>query len=120
LPEIEGEYIVLLWDHDWATHEIIIRHGWKEIFRQEVSYEYYDFFIQACRVLKTKYGIRLLDVVPTPRAETYLWGDALSAPSYIDKMRELIGRDIYSDDFWRKGTEERRFEWKVYRNYFDK
>lgn len=117
LPEIDAPYIVLLWDEDHERHEIVIRHGKDEIFRQPSSYEYYDFFIEACRVLKTKYGTRLLDVVPAPRTYLNLWGDRLSAPDFTDKMRKLIGRDngFMINPHETEKEQAYREEWKAYR-----
>jgi hypothetical protein len=66
LPEIDADYIVLLWDADPNKNEIIIRHGEREIIRHRAGWEYWRYFIRACGILKTKYGYRLIDVVPTP------------------------------------------------------
>lgn len=113
LPEIEADYILLSWDEDQDTKEIVIRHGRDEIFRQTTSWEYYDFFIAACRILKTKYGYRLIDVIPTPRVYGNIVGDCLLASDYTDEMRRLI-----REDHFRTNTEGRQI-WKTFRLDYD-
>jgi len=120
LPEINSEFLILLWDQDWDTDEIQILFGERVIFRQPVSYEYHDYFVQACRILKEKYGYHLLDVVPTPRALTFLWGDRYGADETTDRMRELLGRD--NQPYYGHETAEmksRRDEWKTFRMQYD-
>ena len=120
LPEIEDDYFVLLWDADPKTDEVIIRHGQREIFRFKAPWEHWKYFIAACGILKTKYGHRLLDVVPTPRVDIDLCGDASQAPEAVRKIRELIAFDRYpprlpppgmTDPFF--GPEVRQ-RWKEY------
>ena len=52
--------------------------------------EYYPYFIDACKVLRQKYGNRLHDVIPTERTLLALWGDEIKAPEIVEGMRELI------------------------------
>ena len=87
LPDIAADHLVLVWDEDHATSEIEVRCGEREIYRGPTSWEYYDYFIEACKVLRRKYGDRLHDVVPTERTFQGLWGDRLSAPCKVDEMR---------------------------------
>ena len=112
LPEIEADYIVLSWDEDEDAKQIVIRHGRDEIYRQPASWEYYNFFIAACRILKAKYGYRLMDVVPTPRVYVSIHGDSLTASNYTDEMRRLIGED-WSE--WNNGGQR----WMTYRLEYD-
>ena len=120
LPDIEGDYIVLVWDEDNEAKEIIIRHGRDVIFRQIGSWEYYQFFITACRILKTKYGHRLLDVVPTPRARCGMDGDRVCASNSVDEMRRLIGRDCWLPSKTMNAEESTyRKAWKTYESQYD-
>jgi hypothetical protein len=97
LPEIDLDHIVLVWDADRNGHEntelhteIVIRCGDREIYRGPSSWEYYDYFIDACKVLCRKYGDRLHDVIPTERTFNAMWGDKLRAPEIVEGMRERI------------------------------
>lgn len=92
LPDITAPHLVLLWDEDHDAKEVVVRFGEREIYRMPSSYEYCDFFIDACRVLKMKYGKALFDVIPTPRSYGNLWGDGFGAPDKCDGMRTLIQR----------------------------
>lgn len=63
LPEIDIDHIVLVWDADYEGHEIselyariVIRCGEREIYRGPSSWEYYDYFIDACKVTMTPLG----------------------------------------------------------------
>ena len=90
LPEIAADHIVLIWDQDLATHEIVIRFGEREIHRESADWEYYDYFMESCKTLRRKYGNRLYDVVPTERTYQSLWGDKLSAPEMIEEFRKRL------------------------------
>ena len=97
LPDIALDHIVLVWDADYKgdettelNTEIVIRCGEREIYRGPSSWEYYDYFIDACKVLRRKYGNRLYDVIPTERTFNAIWGDKLRAPDIVDAFRERI------------------------------
>jgi len=97
LPKIGLDHIVLVWDADDEGQErseqpaqIVIRCGEREIYRGPSSWEYYAYFIDACKVLRRKYGNRLIDVIPTERTINALWGDKLNAPEIVNGMRERI------------------------------
>lgn len=120
LPDIDAKFIVLLWDQDWDKSDIQIFFGDRLIFQHSLDFEYADYFVHACRILKEKYGCRLLDVVPTTAAKTYLWGDRLGAPDTTDEMRRLIGLDDLPDYRGYKFEEVSRIRaWKTYRKEFD-
>jgi hypothetical protein len=120
LPDIESDYIVLLWDEDQNADEIMIRHGRDVIFRQQRAWEYFEFFITACRILKTKYGYRLLDVVPTPRAAGSIYGDRCFGPTGEAEMRRLIGLDCWPpNDDTSPGEIEKRLGCKTYLKQYD-
>ena len=97
LPDIALDHIVLVWDADYngdetteLNTEIVIRCGEREIYRGPSSWEYYEYFTDACKVLRRKYGDRLHDVIPTERTLNAMWGDKLRAPDIVDAMRERI------------------------------
>lgn len=114
LPDIAAGHIVLVWDEDHATEEIVVHCGEREIWRGPTSWEYYDYFIEACKVLRRKYGDRLHDVVPTERTFQGLWGDRLSAPRKVDEMRRRLRENsrignwtkhpVRPDDSWEDFT----------------
>jgi len=97
LPAIDLDHIVLIWDADDEGQErsepnaqIIIRCGEREIYRGSASWGYYAYFIDACKVLRRKYGNRLHDVIPTERTLSVLWGDEIRAPEIVEGIRERI------------------------------
>jgi len=97
LPEINLDHIVLVWDTDDEGQEgsepygqIIIRCGEREIYRGASSWGHYAYFIDACKVLRRKYGKRLHDVIPTERTFSALWGDEIRAPEIVEGMRERL------------------------------
>jgi hypothetical protein len=119
LPEIDLDHIVLIWDsrylpEDHNSIEIIIRCGEREIYRGSGFWEYYDYFISACKVLRQKYGDRLYDVIPTERTYFYLWGDRLSSPVYVKEMRKRI-RDASKIVNWSHKVIHPNESWENYR-----
>jgi hypothetical protein len=62
------------------------------IFSEPAIYEGFDRFAEVARILKSKYGSRLKDLVPTEASGTYLYGDTFRAFSVVDRVRaELFG-----------------------------
>ena len=96
LPDIEGtDSFVLHWDMNWNVPDAFsrtnqIRHGQRVIWEELALYESYPRFAEVARILKSKYGDRLRDLVPTESSETYLWGDRLYAPSFTDEIRQSL------------------------------
>jgi hypothetical protein len=62
------------------------------IWRQPLAWEHYDFFVDALKILKAKYGRALVDMIPTQRGQLYLWGDRLSAPEICDEARRICSQ----------------------------
>jgi hypothetical protein len=59
--------------------ETVIRCGDQVLFSELSSWEAIESrYEPICQILKHKYGERLLDVVPTPESEMWLYGDCLS------------------------------------------
>ena len=108
LPGIDLDHIVLIWDADDGGQErskqpaqIVIRCGEREIYRGAASWGYYAYFIDACKVLRRKYGNRLHDVIPTERAWSALWGDEIKAPEIVEGMRERLRKASRIAICWR-------------------
>jgi hypothetical protein len=89
LPDLSRDHITLLWDADLDTHEIIIRTEDRVIWRQPLGGNTMTF-LSTRWILKAKYGRALVDVIPTERAQLYLWGDRLSAPEICDEARRKL------------------------------
>jgi hypothetical protein len=87
---LREDEITLFWDVDSETKEILIRTENRVIWRQPTAYEHYDYFVDALKILKAKYGRALLDVIPTVRAKLDLWGDRLSVPEICDEARRNL------------------------------
>jgi hypothetical protein len=93
LPEIDSLVIELGWDFDAREEEnprTLLIHGGDVIFSEPARYEAYERFAEITEILKAKYGHRLVDLVPTPRSEGWLYGDKLSAPSHVESVRDNI------------------------------
>jgi hypothetical protein len=115
LPDIDARYIVLIWDWDFDAEQTVIRYGDRVIFRHaKTGWEYWRYFIRACGVLKTKYGHRLIDIVPTPAVLNDICGDASDAPEAIRKLRQLIAYDCYPDPWDSLLRKDRRLGWQEF------
>ena len=93
LPEINEDSFTLAWDNDHSNPDdrrTLIKHGDTVIFSEPARWEEYKRFAEVAEILKAKYGHRLKDLVPTSRSEDWLWGDKLSAPDYVDSVRERL------------------------------
>lgn len=95
LPEIEG--CVLCFTFRSATVKgedvNIIEHQGLEVWREPLVWEGYERFMEVGRILKLKYGKRMVDLIPDPTAETFLFGDKLQAPALVAEFRkQLKGR----------------------------
>lgn len=89
LPDIDGSAIsftfrsVTIKGEDYS----ILEHQGKEVWREPMVWEGYGRFLEIGRILKEKYGARLVDLVPDETAETFLYGDKLQAPGLIAAFR---------------------------------
>lgn len=92
LPDLEGAAIILTWDfvEHAADHLTVVKYGEREIWREPAVYEGAKRFEEVVRILATKYGARLADVVPTPESEYYLYGDDYHAPDAVQAVRTSI------------------------------
>ena len=68
----------------------VVKYGDREIWREPAVYEGAKRFEEVVRILITKYGARLADVVPTPASEYYLYGDDYHSPDAVQAIRTSI------------------------------
>lgn len=90
LPHIEAKSFVLLYDHEWRSATTIIRLDDREILREVVQYEDPERFVEVAMWLKSKYGDRIKDLIPTPKSKQWLYGDRLGSPEVVAQARFLI------------------------------
>lgn len=93
LPDLAGPTVALVWDQvdgDAGGPFTVIRHGDTEIWREPACWEGYERFGDVVQILKQKYEKRLVDVVPTPASNLYLFGDKFSAPEYVVQIRKAL------------------------------
>jgi len=92
LPDLAGLSLVFTWDFlvEGSDRFIVIKFGEREIWRELACYEGKIRFKEVVNILKKKYGSRLMDVVPTPESETFLYGDDWGASDFVDSVRASI------------------------------
>ena len=92
LPDIEGDDLVFTWDIEDGARggDTLIKYGGEIIWREPAFYEGYERFAEVARLLRRKYGARLQDLVPTRKSQLYLYGDRLSAPEEVKKVRRSL------------------------------
>jgi hypothetical protein len=104
LPDVEGEAVSIAWDmvgREGDAREgrerlyTVLRHGEQELFREMACWEGYERFQEIVKILQAKYGSRLVDVIPTRAATTYLYGDSLAAIQMVQEVREALIRAFY-------------------------
>lgn len=92
LPDINSPAFTLTWDiaPDKSAHVTLIKHGDRVIFSEPALYECYDRFVEVAQMLRARYGSAILDLIPTPASEYYLYGDRIAAPDIVDEARKQI------------------------------
>lgn len=92
LPDIEAPSFTLTWDFDERHGEktTVIRYGDQVLFSESALWEGYERFEEVCEIVRDKYGARVVDLVPTPSSELYLYGDVVSSPHTVRKVRQSI------------------------------
>lgn len=96
LPDIGLPSFTLAWDLDdagpdhTARYETLIKQGSRIIFREPACYEGYRRFIEVAKLLRTRYGPAIRDLIPRRASEPYLYGDEWFAPEYVDDARKEI------------------------------
>ncbi len=95
LPEIDSLAIEIEWDFDAREEDnprTLLIHAGEVVFSEPARYEAYERFGEVAEILKTKYGHRLNDLIPTRRSESWLYGDKLTASSYVESVRDSLRR----------------------------
>ena len=87
LPDITGPKFSLTWDY--ADKMTVLRHGDAVIFCEPALYEGYERFEEVALILKERYGNALIDLVPSRASWFYLYGDAISSSSRLQKFRKV-------------------------------
>ncbi|MFZ4590882.1 MAG: hypothetical protein ACOYN6_07785 [Ignavibacteria bacterium] len=100
LKDINDNNIYLVWTFAGKGKYIetlcIMYH--EEIIWEELAwFECYERFIEIAKILKTKYGVRLKDLIPSDNSYTYLYGDNFNADDIINKTRKQIRDNTLSE-----------------------
>jgi hypothetical protein len=92
LPELEGERVRIEWDFEDRGGEswTVLRHEGREIWRELAYYEGYERFAVVFRILRGRYGSRLVEVRPTPASEVYLYGDQMQARDEVAALNASL------------------------------
>lgn len=92
LPDVSDSSFVLTWDRsaDPNSRRTLIKLGDRVIFSEPEVWEGYERFEEVAEILKAKYGSHLTDLIPTERSETYLYGDKMSAPRFVEDVRRKL------------------------------
>lgn len=103
LPELNGESMTLVSKEADRENEQYIQVYYKDqlVWEEIRYYEYYDRFIELGKLLKRKYGDKMIDFVPDTSSFD-LYGDRMSAPYQIKRFRKSLrpGSDEdYNGDF---------------------
>lgn len=92
LPELEGDPLDLLWDfaQEGASAYTLIRLSDTVVWKEPAIFEGAERFEQVAAILKARYGTRLHDLRPSEESHAYLYGDELSAPDRVDRVRRSL------------------------------
>jgi hypothetical protein len=92
LPDLEGDTLELLWDFvtEDGTRYTVIRHAATVVWRELAIWQGIERFEEIAAMLKARYGERLHDLIPTEASELYLYGDKLSGPDRVERIRETL------------------------------
>lgn len=102
LPDVAASEFSLMWDYsiagegpeDERDSRTLITWGDQVLWSEPAVYEGFERFAEVARILKTKYGARVRDLLPTQRSRVYLWGDHGAAPGIVDRYRrEIFGAE---------------------------
>ena len=92
LPELAAPEVLIDWDVEEPDDDpwVILRHQGAEIWREVAFYEGYERFAAIFKILKRRYGARLVEVRPTAAAKFYLSGDSLAAPKLVGDLNASL------------------------------
>lgn len=88
LPEIGQDEITIVWDLEGTGFDVVtvLRHEGREIWREPAFFEGIERFEEVARLLRARYGKRLVALEPSPASTMYLYGDRLSAPRRVEAV----------------------------------
>lgn len=91
LPDIIGDHLTFILHEDFENgkKDIVIYQADNEIWRETCGWEYYMRFMEIGKVLKQKYGDRLIDFLPDDKVR-YLFGDRLLAIDWVKEFRRQL------------------------------
>jgi hypothetical protein len=92
LPEVDLTSFTLTWDSVGETEKgiTVIRHGDIVLFSEPEIWEGHWRFAQVAKIVREKYGLRVIDLVPTKESELYLYGDVSSSITFVANARRTI------------------------------
>lgn len=92
LPDVSDPSFVLTWDcsDNPDSRRTLIKLGDRVLFSEPEVWEGYERFEEVAEILKTKYGPRLKDVIPTKQSWMYLYGDKSRAPEFVEETRRKL------------------------------
>lgn len=95
LPDLVGDELELVWDFITKDKRryTVIRYAGTVIWRERAVFEGAARFEEVATMLKEKYGSRLRDLTPTPASEVYLYGDQLTAPEKVERVRKRLSSE---------------------------
>ena len=102
LPDLEGDELVIEWDLEDPNPDLsgpegdawtVLRHGDRVIWRELAFWEGYERFGEVLEILRARYGERLADLRPTEASWYPLYGDVLSSPGHVDRLRDSLRTD---------------------------
>ena len=88
LPDIEADEVIIALREEAENGDIVLFWQNREVWREPMAYEYYGRYLEIGRLLKNKYGDRLVDF--ETEYTTYLGGDCLSAFDEVRKFRKSL------------------------------
>lgn len=95
LPNLSPAPTTLIWecmDVPGNECDVVILMGDQEIWRETCWYENFRRFGEIASILRQKYGPTLVDLIPTDRSGVDLYGDSISSPAFVDRVRAELAR----------------------------
>ena len=92
LPQLDGDSLLIDWDFEVRDGEqwTVLRHGVAELWREVTFWEGVDRFAEVVKILRARYGSRLIEVRPSPASELWLLGDDLGASRRVEDINSAL------------------------------
>jgi hypothetical protein len=92
LPVVDSTSFTLAWDSagEPGKGASVIRYGDRVLFSEPELWEGYRRFEQVAKIVRERYGFRVVDLVPTKDSELYLYGDVSSSIAFVANVRRTI------------------------------